>query len=107
MPIHRSRNHETFTQESLIKARIALEALKGDATLAELASRHGVHATQITTWRKQLLDHAGEVFENGNPAAADAERRIRDLQAKVGELTMERDFLSGALGRFGSPSAKR
>jgi transposase len=89
------------------KARVALEALRGDATLAELASRHGVHTTQIGTWRKQLLEHAGEVFENGNPAAEDAERRIRDLQAKVGELTMERDFLSGALGRFGLPSAKR
>jgi transposase len=89
------------------KARIALEALKGDATLAVLASRHSLHATQIATWRKQLLEHAGEIFENGNPAAEDAELRIRDLQAKVGEITMERDFLSGALGRFGSPSAKR
>ena len=89
------------------KARIALEALKGDATLAQLASRHSVHATQIAAWRKQFLDHASEVFENGNPAAADADRRIRDLQAKVGELTMERDFLADALGRFGHPSARR
>lgn len=96
------RNHS-----AKFKARIALESLRGDATFAELASRHGVHATQIAAWRKQLLDHAGEVFENGNPVAEDAERRIRDLQAKVGEITMERDFLSGALGRFGLPSAKR
>ena len=96
------RNHS-----AKFKARIALESLRGDATLAELASRHGVHATQIATWRMQLLEHAGEVFENGNPAAEDAERCIRELQAKVGELTMERDFLSGALGRFGLPSAKR
>ena len=96
------RNHS-----SQFKARIALEALRGEATLAELASRHGVHATQIAAWRKQLLDHAGEVFENGHPAVEDAERRIRELQAKVGEITMERDFLSGALGRFGLPSAKR
>jgi transposase-like protein len=89
------------------KVRVALEALRGDATLAELASRHGMHATQIAAWRKQLLEHAAEVFDNGNPALEDAERHIRDLRAKVGELTMERDFLSGALGRFGSPSAKR
>jgi transposase-like protein len=89
------------------KARVALEALRGKATLAQLASRHGVHATQIATWRKQLLENAGEVFENGNPAVVDAEIRIRELQAKVGELTMEKDFLSGALGRFGLPSAKR
>jgi len=62
---------------------------------------------QIAAWRKQLLENAGEIFENGNPLADEAERRIRDLQAKVGEVTMERDFLSGALGRFGLPSAKR
>lgn len=96
------RNHS-----SKFKARIALEALKGDETLAQLGSRHGLHTPQIAPWRKQLLEHAGEVFENGNPAAEDGERRIRDLQAKMGELTLERDFLSGALGRFGSPSAKR
>jgi transposase len=86
---------------------VALEALRGEATLAELASRHGVHATQIAAWRKLALEHLSEVFENGSPALEDAERHIRDLRAKVGELTMERDFLSGALGRFGLPSAKR
>ena len=65
------------------------------------------HATQIAAWRKQLLENAGEIFESGNAGEQDAERRIRELQAKVGELTMERDFLSGALGRFSLPSAKR
>jgi transposase len=89
------------------KARVALEALRGEATLTELASRHGVHANQIALWRKQMLEHAGEVFDHGNPALDDAERQIRDLRAKVGELTMERDFLADALGRFGRPSAKR
>ena len=96
------RNHA-----SKFKARIALEALRGDLTLAELASRHGVHATQIAAWRKQALEHLSEVFDNGSPVLEDAERHIRELRAKVGELTMERDFLSGALGRFGLPSAKR
>jgi transposase len=96
------RNHS-----AKFKARVALEALRGDATLTELASRHGVHANQIALWRKQLLEHAGEVFDHGTPALDDAEQRIRELRAKVGELIMERDFLSGALGRFGPPSAKR
>ena len=96
------RNHS-----SKFKARVALEALRGEASLAELASRHGVHATQIPAWRKQLLQRAGEVFDTANSAPEEAEQRIRDLQAKVGELTMERDFLSAALGRFGRPSAKR
>ena len=96
------RNHS-----AKFKARVALEALRGEATLTELASRHGVHANQIALWRKQMLEHAGEVFDHGSPAHDDAERQIRDLRAKVGELTMERDFLADALGRFGLPSAKR
>ena len=54
-----------------------------------------------------MLEHLSEVFDNGNPVLEDAERHIRDLRAKVGELTMERDFLAGALGRVGRPSAKR
>ena len=58
------RNHS-----SKLKARIALDALRGDTTLSELSSCHGVHANQISTWRKQLLERAGEVFEHGNPAA--------------------------------------
>ncbi len=78
---------------SKVKARIALEALRGDVTLAELAQRHGVHPTQIGAWRKQLHEHAGEVFENGTPALEDAERGVRELHAKVGEVTLERDFL--------------
>jgi transposase-like protein len=96
------RNHS-----AKFKARVALEALRGDATMAELASRHGVHANQIALWRKQLLEHAGEVFDHGTPSLDDAERQIKDLRAKVGELLLERDFLSNALGRFGLPSAKR
>jgi len=89
------------------KARVALEALRGEATLTELGSRHGVHATQISAWRKHALEHLSDVFDTGNPVLEDAERQIRDLRAKVGELTMERDFLAGALGRFDLPSAKR
>ena len=75
------RNHS-----SKFKARVALEALRGDATLTELGSRHGVHATQIAAWRKQALEHLSEVFDHGNPVLEDAERHIRDLRAKVGMI---------------------
>lgn len=65
------------------KAKVMREALLGESTLAQWASRHGVHAIQIAAWAKQLLERAGEVLEGGNPAAEDAEQRIRELQAKV------------------------
>jgi len=91
---------QTFTQ-------ILLGGLCPDGGLAVPESYPRVGEAELAAWRKLLLEHAGDVFENGSPAVEDGERRIRDLQAKVGELTMERDFLAGALGRFGLPSAKR
>lgn len=96
------RNHSPA-----FKAKIALQAIRGDKTLAELAQQHQVHPTQITAWKQQLLEHATEVFANGHSRTQDTEQRVRELHAKIGELTMERDFLSSALGRFPSPSAKR
>ena len=57
--------------------------------------------------KSQLLKHAPELFANGHSSSADSERRIQELHAKIGELTMERDFLSNALGRFPAASAKR
>jgi transposase-like protein len=96
------RNHS-----SAFKAKVALQAIRGDKTLAELAQQHQVHPTQITAWKQQLLEHAAELFGNGHSRAHDTEQRVRELHAKIGELTMERDFLSSALGRFPSPSAKR
>jgi len=96
------RNHSpTF------KAKIALQAIRGDKTLAELAQQHKVHATQIGAWRQQLLEHAAELFANGQNLPQDSHERVQELHAKIGELTMERDFLSNALGRFPGPSAKR
>jgi transposase len=92
------RNHS-----SKFKARVALEALRGDATLTELGSRHGVHATQIAAWRKQALEHLGEVLDHGNPVLI--ERHLRDLRAKVGELPWSAIYQCA--GRFDRPSAKR
>lgn len=85
------------------KAKVALDALRGDKTLAELATKHDVHPNQ----RSQLLAQAGDIFAQGNTGHEDGEWRVRELHAKIGELTMERDFLSSALGRFPCPSGKR
>ena len=82
------------------KAKVALEALRGDQTLAELAARHGVHPNLITKWKRQAAEGMVEVF-SGKPARRDGahETEIKELHAKIGELTIEKDFLSKAFGR--------
>jgi len=90
------------------KAKVALAAVKGDKTLAELAQHFDIHPNQITQWKAQLLDGAAGVFgseargERAGPAAD-----LTVLHAKIGELTLENDFLAGALGKAGLLSAKR
>jgi transposase len=81
-----------FTGE--FKARAALEALRGDKTIQEIATRHKVHPNQVSTWKRQAMDGLGAVFSNGaERASRDHETEVRDLHAKIGELTVERDFL--------------
>jgi transposase len=87
------------------KAKVALEALKGDQTTVELAQRYQVHPNQITEWKKQLLENAAEIFSRERKA--EQLPSVKDLHAKIGQLSMENDFLSHALGRIGEPSAKR
>ncbi len=87
------------------KAKVALEALKGEQTIVEIAQRYQIHPNQITEWKKQLLAHAAEVFSKNRKA--DQGPSVKDLHAKIGQLSMENDFLSGALGRIGDASAKR
>jgi transposase len=87
------------------KAKVALEAIKGEQTLVELSERFQVHANQITEWKKQLLERADEVFARDRKL--DAAGEVKDLHAKIGKLAMENDFLASALGRVGVSSAKK
>ena len=81
------RNHSPA-----FKARVALEAIRGEKTVAEIAAHHEVHPNQVTTWKSQLLQNAAAIF-GGNATADDGRERIRELHEKIGELTVERDFL--------------
>jgi transposase-like protein len=79
------------------KAKVAFAALKGDKTLAELASEHDVHVNQIQAWRNQLKDNMVELFDTGIDRRKDHEAQVQALQSKIGQLTMENDFLAKAL----------
>lgn len=87
------------------KAKVALAALKGDKTVGELAEHFGVHPTQITEWKQQLLAQAADVFGGRKPKPDQPD--LKDLHAKIGQLTLENDFLEGALTKAGLLSARR
>jgi transposase-like protein len=94
------------THNPAFKAKVALAAIKGEKTLAELAQQYDVHPNQITAWRARMLDEAADLFGGGAAEAAPVVD-LKVLHAKIGELTLENDFLAGALGKAGLLSAKR
>jgi transposase len=97
------RNHSPA-----FKAKVALAAVRGEKTMSKLAEQFDVHPNQISTWRDQLLKGASDVFGDPEKSEAAPAIDVKSLHAKIGELTLENDFLSGALGKAGlSPSAKR
>jgi transposase len=77
------------------KAQVAMAALAGDKTLAELASGYGVHSTMISGWKQELVKNAKDLFERGNKKADDPQAVIDNLHRKIGQLQVERDFLAG------------
>ena len=95
------RNHSPA-----FKAKVALAAIRGEKTVSELAQLFDVHPNQITQWKSQLQEGAAAVFGAGAAASAPAVD-VKTLHAKIGELALENDFLSGALDKAGLLSAKR
>ena len=94
------RNHSpTF------KSKVALAAVKGEQTITELSQKFDVHPNQITQWKNQLLEQASSVFEQGG--AKEPSVDLKTLHAKIGELTLENDFLEGALTKAGLLGAKK
>ena len=96
------RNHSPA-----FKAKVAIAAIKGEKTLAELAQQFDVHPNQITQWRGQLLEGATAVFGAGGRADAAPAVDVKNLHAKIGELTLANDFLEGALGKAGLLASAR
>lgn len=82
------------------KAKVALEAIKGEMTLAQLAAKHGVHQTLINSWKRQAIENMASAFSSkAEQAQADRETEVEKLHAKIGQLLVERDFLRKASGR--------
>ena len=92
------KTRRRFSSE--FKAKVALEAIKGHETVAELASRHGLHPTQIAAWKREAVEKLARLFDEKNSAREqNRDAELTKLHAKIGQLVVERDFLSKAFDR--------
>jgi transposase len=87
----------SFTDQ--FKAKVALEVLRGDKTIQEIAAKHQVHPNQVSAWKRQAVDGMADVFSRGGKASGPSEAEIKELHAKIGRLAVENDFLSQGLKR--------
>ena len=90
-----SKKRKQYSGE--FKAKVALAAIQGEETVPQLASRYGIHPTQINSWKRQLIEQAAELFARSDSVGKDKERSVDDLHRVIGQLTVERDFLARKL----------
>ena len=96
------RNHSPA-----FKSKVALAALQEDLTMPELVKKYDVHVNQISDWKKQLVNGAADVFGKGAQKVEESEETVAALHAKIGQLTMENDFLERGLERIHGPRGKK
>jgi transposase len=102
-----SRKRKQYSAQ--FKAKVAIEAIRGQKTTAELASQYEIHPTMINTWKRDLLDKASELFDSGkttNHVQAETQAQIDELYRQIGQLTVERDFLAKRSAQLGLPAEK-
>ncbi|RED42819.1 transposase-like protein [Aestuariispira insulae] len=84
-----------FTDQ--FKAKVALEALRGDKTIQEIAAKYQVHPNQVSTWKRQAMEGMADLFSRGGKPSGPSDAEIKELHAKIGRLTIENDFLAQGL----------
>jgi len=102
-----SRKRKQYSAQ--FKAKVAIEAVRGQKTTAELASQYEIHPTMINNWKRDLLEKASELFDNGKTtsrAQAETQAQIDELYRQIGQLTVERDFLAKRSAQLGLPAEK-